>query len=78
MRRAWPWLAVAAATMMAAFQLRRQGRSWLCECGRVLVWAGDAWSSDNSQHLSDPYSFTHVLHGFVYPVEAIKAWQMKH
>ncbi|MCA1567289.1 MAG: DUF2585 family protein [Acidobacteria bacterium] len=66
MRRGWPWLAMAAATMIAALQLRQQGRLWLCECGRVLVWAGDAWGSDNSQHLFDPYSFTHVLHGFVF------------
>jgi hypothetical protein len=66
MRRGWPWLAMAAATTIAALQLRHQGRLWLCDCGRVLVWAGDAWSADNSQHLFDPYSFTHVLHGFVF------------
>ncbi len=66
MRRGWPWLLMVLATVSAALQLRRQGRLWLCECGRVLLWAGDAWSSDNSQHLFDPYSFTHVLHGFVF------------
>ncbi|HEY9401541.1 MAG TPA: DUF2585 family protein [Pyrinomonadaceae bacterium] len=66
MRRGWPWLAIATATTIAALQLRRQGRLWSCECGRVLVWAGDAWGADNSQHLFDPYSFTHVLHGFVF------------
>jgi hypothetical protein len=66
MKRGWPWFAVAAATTIAALQLRRQGRLWLCDCGRVLVWAGDAWSADNSQHLFDPYSFTHVLHGFIF------------
>ena len=30
------------------------------------MWSGDAWGSDNSQHLLDPYSFTHVLHGFLF------------
>jgi hypothetical protein len=50
----------------AALELRRQGRLWVCECGRVLPWVGDAWSSDTSQHLFDPYSFTHVLHGFAF------------
>ncbi|HEY1403076.1 MAG TPA: DUF2585 family protein [Pyrinomonadaceae bacterium] len=74
MRRGWPWLAIATATIMAALQLRRQGRLWLCECGRVLLWAGDAWSADNSQHLFDPYSFTHVLHGFVFC--GVLAWAL--
>jgi hypothetical protein len=32
---------------------------------RSVIWSGDPWSSDNSQHLLDPYSFTHLLHGFV-------------
>jgi hypothetical protein len=66
MRRVWPWLVSAAVTMAAVVQLRQQGRLWSCACGRVLLWSGDAWSADNSQHLSDPYSFTHMLHGFVF------------
>ena len=39
---------------------------WICSCGRFLPWVGDAWSGDTSQHLFDPYSFTHVLHGFAF------------
>jgi hypothetical protein len=66
MRRFWPWLALAAIMVAAVLQLRRQGRLWSCACGRVLLWSGDAWSADNSQHLFDPYSFTHVLHGFLF------------
>ena len=62
--RNWPWLAAAAALAAAAFLLRRQGRAWFCSCGRLLPWVGDAWSPDTSQHLFDPYTFTHVLHGF--------------
>jgi len=64
--RVWPWLAVVAVLAAAAFELRRQGRLWFCSCGRLLPWVGDAWSSDTSQHLFDPYSFTHVLHGFAF------------
>ena len=63
-RRLWPWLAVVAVLAAAAVTLRWQGRLWLCECGRFRLWLGDAWSSETSQQLFDPYSFTHVLHGF--------------
>ena len=60
-----PWLAIVVVLAGAAYQLRSQGRLWWCSCDYLLLWSGDAWSPDNSQHLLDPYSFTHVLHGFV-------------
>ena len=61
-----PWLAIFVVLAATAYQLRSQGRLWRCSCEYLLLWSGDAWSSDNSQHLSDPYTFTHVLHGFVF------------
>jgi len=71
-RKIWPWLATGIVPVAAAVQLHRQGRLWLCSCGYLLPWAGDIWSSDNSQHLFDPYSFTHLLHGFLF--SGLLAW----
>lgn len=68
------WLAILVTCALAAFLLDQQGRLWICACGRVLVWAGDIWSADNSQHLFDPYSFTHILHGFVFFWVAAWLW----
>jgi hypothetical protein len=65
-RRLWPWAVVAAITVATALELHLQGRDWICTCGIVLPWTSNAWSSDTSQHLFDPYSFTHVLHGFAF------------
>ena len=65
MKRALPWFAMVVVLMGAALLLRSQGRLWACSCGYLLLWSSDPWSSDNSQHLLDPYSFTHLLHGFV-------------
>ena len=65
-RRLRPWLAVVAVLAAAAAVLRWQGRLWLCDCGRFRVWLGDAWGPETSQQLFDPYSFTHVLHGFAF------------
>jgi hypothetical protein len=48
----------AMAVVLAAF-----GRPWWCEAGDVRLWSGDVWSRHNSQHLVDPYSITHALHG---------------
>ncbi|HRW08509.1 MAG TPA: DUF2585 family protein [Caldilineaceae bacterium] len=62
----WPWIAILLTCAVAAFLLDQQGRLWICQCGRVDLWAGDIWSADNSQHLFDPYSFTHILHGFIF------------
>jgi len=47
-----------------ALQLNYQGRSW-CEC-RSFLWTSDAWGSLTSQTFLDPYSFTHLLHGFMF------------
>jgi hypothetical protein len=61
----WPSLAMAAIVAAAICQLRHQGRLWWCVCGQFVPWSGDVWSPHNSQHLFDPYSFTHLLHGVV-------------
>lgn len=61
----WPWLALAVVLAVAVLQLRHQGRVWWCDCGSLSPWSGNIWSSHNSQHLFDPYSFTHMLHGLI-------------
>jgi hypothetical protein len=61
-----PALFILALLIVTALVLHWQGRLWLCSCGYFLIWTSNAWSADNSQHLADPYSFTHVLHGFIF------------
>lgn len=64
-RGALPWLALAAVLAAGVYGLREQGRLWICSCGYVLPWTDEYWGSNTSQHLLDPASFTHLLHGFV-------------
>ena len=65
-RRLGPWLSMLAVFGAAAVLLHLEGRLWICSCGKLLIWVGQTCSSNNSQHLLDPYSFTHVLHGFLF------------
>ena len=47
--------------------LRVEGRAFFCTtCGQFAIWIGDTCSSSTSQQLFDPYSYTHVLHGFLF------------
>ena len=48
---------------VAVLILWGQGRGWWCPAGDYSPWAWNIWSQHNSQHLVDPYSFTHILHG---------------
>jgi hypothetical protein len=50
-------------TMIVA--LRAEGRHFFCSCNQFLIWVGDVCGSSNSQQLFDPFSFTHILHGFL-------------
>jgi hypothetical protein len=60
------WLAIAAVLICTVVLLRAEGRLWICSCGKFSIWAGQVCSANNSQQFLDPYSFTHVLHGFLY------------
>jgi hypothetical protein len=59
-------LTFAVAPAMAAL-LYAQGRIWWCKLGDGRIYVNEAWqSSHTSQHLFDPYTLTHVLHGVMF------------
>lgn len=64
-----PVLQIAVAgliLLLVVLLLRAEGRMFLCNCGHFAIWTSDTCSSQTSQQLFDPYSFTHLLHGFLF------------
>lgn len=41
------------------------GQPWIAASGKILLWAGNPLSPDTSHQISDWYSFSHIIHGFL-------------
>src|SRR3569833_2150054 len=59
-------LGAALLVGLQVLMLHHAGQPWIAADGVIRLWEGDVLSPRMSQELSDWYSFSHIIHGFLF------------
>jgi hypothetical protein len=62
----WHWAVAALLVAIQIAVLHAFGQPLFGASGRILLWVNDPFSRDTSQQMADWYSFSHLIHGFIF------------
>ena len=62
----WIYGAAAALLALQIAVLHAFGQPFFAASGHLMLWVNDPFSPDMSQQLADWYSFSHIIHGFIF------------
>ncbi|TCO70457.1 DUF2585 domain-containing protein [Rhodovulum euryhalinum] len=65
-QRSLPYWITAGILFGGVVWLLLAGREPICPCGHVKLWHGETMSAENSQHIADWYTPSHLIHGILF------------
>lgn len=74
-RRFAPYWVILFLFLADAVALLAMGRVTICPCGYTLPWYGPTATPEANMHLTDWYTPSHVIHGFMFYLIVWLAWR---
>jgi len=63
---AWAAISVAGILVLQTSTLIAMGHPLICSCGHISLWYSNPAGPETSQQLTDWYTWSHIIHGFLF------------